>query len=669
MNKIVVSIVALLVAVVVFTASLPIFASVSMETVSAENEGGGELRYILVDSHRQFSISLDEENGVLTVTNGTDKQTITESDNFLYADSNFSILVTSDTIYLFGTGSDSQIVSTNLDIPVTVARVDGGVSVTDGVNTYSFGTPAYAYVPLSTGGYASYPNGSEVTLDSSVKDAFIGGYANTTAYNGMNTGNYNLVLQKDQDGNVLSGGQWVAGSDTPDNPDLLNLIPLDIDPLDIDPVPLGPLNPGAQLMAVPTPTYTDGDWGYDLSNGDATIVSYSGSAGNITIPATVGGYPVVAVGKGGANQNVFDTSLSDYTVIISSGITNINNNAFKGCTGLTSVTIPASVTTIGSTVFYGCTGLTSLTVDELNLNYSSSGNVLYNKDQTDLIACSPGLTSLTMPASVTTIKSYSVSGCTGLTSVTLSDSIIIIESGAFSGCTGLTSVTIPGSVETIGIGVFNGCTGLTSVTLSDGLITISQEMFNGCTGLTSVTIPGSVETMGNKCFQNCTGLTSVTFSDGVKSVNGFRNCTGLTSVTIPGSVETIYSFEGCSNLSTVILNEGLKTISSYCFMDCTSLKSITIPSSVITIGAYISGFTPSIEYILNLSEIDISTIQGLGNAEVKDNIPVYLFIANTGYVHIEPKEGAVNTLLSQLPLIAVLGLILGAIAVLVIRRV
>lgn len=35
---------------------------------------------------------------------------------------------------------------------------------------------------------------------------------------------------------------------------------------------------------------------------------------------------------------------------------------FYGCTGLTSITIPNSVTEIGSSTFYGCTSLTSITI-------------------------------------------------------------------------------------------------------------------------------------------------------------------------------------------------------------------------------------------------------------------------------------------------------------------
>ncbi|MDE6051459.1 MAG: leucine-rich repeat domain-containing protein, partial [Paramuribaculum sp.] len=53
--------------------------------------------------------------------------------------------------------------------------------------------------------------------------------------------------------------------------------------------------------------------------------------------------------------------------------------------------------------------------------------------------------------------------CTGLTSVTIPNSVTSIERNAFEGCSGLTSVTIPNSVTSIGYEAFKGCSGLTVV--------------------------------------------------------------------------------------------------------------------------------------------------------------------------------------------------------------
>ena len=83
----------------------------------------------------------------------------------------------------------------------------------------------------------------------------------------------------------------------------------------------------AQLMAA-TETVDGIKWTYTVSEGKASVGSGSyyspavstSTTGAITIPATLGGYPVTSIGNG----------------------------AFSGCSGLTSVSIPDSVTSIGN---------------------------------------------------------------------------------------------------------------------------------------------------------------------------------------------------------------------------------------------------------------------------------------------------------------------------------
>ena len=58
---------------------------------------------------------------------------------------------------------------------------------------------------------------------------------------------------------------------------------------------------------------------------------------------------------------------------------------FSNCTGLTSVTIPNSVTSIGSNAFYGCTSLTSVTIPNsvTSIGESAFYNTAWYNNQPD----------------------------------------------------------------------------------------------------------------------------------------------------------------------------------------------------------------------------------------------------------------------------------------------
>ena len=120
-----------------------------------------------------------------------------------------------------------------------------------------------------------------------------------------------------------------------------------------------------------------------------------------------------------------------------------------------------------------------------------------------------GLTSLTLPSSVTEIGRFAFRNCSGLTSLTIPSSVTEIGGYAFWGCSGLTSLTIPSSVTWIGESAFLGCSGLTSMTIPSGVTSIGNQTFDGCSGLTSLTLPSGVTSIGDWAFRDCSGLTSI----------------------------------------------------------------------------------------------------------------------------------------------------------------
>ena len=90
---------------------------------------------------------------------------------------------------------------------------------------------------------------------------------------------------------------------------------------------------------------------YRLENDEAIITGYSGGASILRIPATLDGYPVVAIG-----ERVFENK-DVAAVVLPEGLREIGWFAFYGCAALSNITIPASVTAIGYAVFDGCADL------------------------------------------------------------------------------------------------------------------------------------------------------------------------------------------------------------------------------------------------------------------------------------------------------------------------
>ena len=172
------------------------------------------------------------------------------------------------------------------------------------------------------------------------------------------------------------------------------------------------------------------------------------------------------------------------SIIIPNSVTIIGSDAFGYCSGLTSVTIGNSVTTIGEGAFSWCGGLEQIVVESGNTVYDSRDNcnAIINTSTNELVV---GCKNTVIPISVTTIG-RAFEGCSGLTSITIPNTLTTIGSYAFTYCNGLTSINIPNSVTTIGFESFYGCSGLTSVTIGNSVTMIDALAFCGCGGLSSV---------------------------------------------------------------------------------------------------------------------------------------------------------------------------------------
>ena len=284
------------------------------------------------------------------------------------------------------------------------------------------------------------------------------------------------------------------------------------------------------------------------------------------------------------------------------GIRTIAGGAFFGCKELTKVTVPAGVTFIGDNAFSNCPGLTEINVAAANNNYCSVDGVLYNKNQTKLIAY-PGSRQgeYTLPDNVTSVVDYAFDDCSGLTNPVYNTHLFVrlpksysgkykipkkiksIACGAFAGCTKLTNVIIPISVTDIGDDAFSDCWNLSGVTIPKGVTSIGNRAFSNCLILSSVTIPNSVTSIGDYAFAFCTDLVSVTISNSVTSIGKgvFLECTYLWDVNIPNSVTCIgeYAFAECRELS-ITIPASVTSIALNAFSYCYNMSGITCKATI-----------------------------------------------------------------------------------------
>lgn len=239
-------------------------------------------------------------------------------------------------------------------------------------------------------------------------------------------------------------------------------------------------------------------------------------------------------------------------------------------------------------------------------------------------------------------------GCSGLTSLTLPYSVTSIGTDCFAGCDGLTSVTLPASITSLPEGCFRGCTSLPALTIPDSVTSVGSDCFSGCTDLT-LTIPDHVQIPASKAFRSCTNFnlyflgkaprfsdngSSSTFYDSTGSVHfdphkpgwitaafhdyggtinwvpsldysgiggkcGFNafwflredgtmilsGTTGTDSYSL-STIDQIPFAQYRDSITRIVVEEGVATLGSYFFYGCSNLTSVTLPNSNVMIGIH-----------------------------------------------------------------------------------
>lgn len=299
------------------------------------------------------------------------------------------------------------------------------------------------------------------------------------------------------------------------------------------------------------------------------------------------------------------------SVSLSDGLQRIGQQAFEGC-AISSIEIPDSVTEIGYSAFNGCSGIWSFSVGDNNPVYASENGLLLTKDRKTLLYGING--DVVIPDGVETVEGSAFSDCEHLYSVAIPASVTSMDSWTFSGCSSLAGFSIDpansnyASVNGLlltkdGKQLVSAVSG--DVVIPDGVTDISSHAFSSRYGVTSISIPNTTTNLGttsynpfhycssiksfsvsadNPCFSSQNGL--LLTKDGKTLIAGING-----DVMIPDGVTLMATeaFCGLPGLTSLSMPRGLARLVYHSVFQCTNLVSLTIPNSVKSAAYYSLG--------------------------------------------------------------------------------
>jgi len=318
--------------------------------------------------------------------------------------------------------------------------------------------------------------------------------------------------------------------------------------------------------------YRHGDFSCSRVNGMSTLYTYHG--GNVAvmpdyITAGTTTYTVTAI-----DYELFDGYQNILTAaVFPAHVTSVPGSTFEDFTLLSSVTLPAGLTSIGSKAFKNCISLKSI-------NAGGIATIGYSAFEGCASLESIDLTSLKY------LQSKTFAGCSSLQKIIFGNALTRVNASAFSG-TPITTLVLPDSV-TIVEGSFKGAS-LTHIELPDSVNDLDPNAFVGLENqLEYLRWPAGETDLGGFRFKGFTALKTVILPEGLIGISqndvtssSFMGCTALESMDFPNTLEIIgiKSFMDCTNLSSVSFGSGLKMIRANAFAN-TALTVVYLPAGV-----------------------------------------------------------------------------------------
>jgi len=214
------------------------------------------------------------------------------------------------------------------------------------------------------------------------------------------------------------------------------------------------------------------------------------------------------------------------TVALPETLTRIPASFFAGATGLKSITIPKTVTHIYNSAFQNCTALETVDLSGAAITYGD-GITPWN---TYVFA---GCTSLKVILNDENVVQNYDETVFQNTPLQTNENGLCIGNGLLIRArlsNGVTSITVPATVRTVRATAFYQSYNLTEVIFSEGLHTLENAVFSECNQLKRVVLPDSLTQIHENAFGSC-NITDLECGASVAS--------RLANVKLPATLKTI----------------------------------------------------------------------------------------------------------------------------------
>ena len=219
-------------------------------------------------------------------------------------------------------------------------------------------------------------------------------------------------------------------------------------------------------------TVKEGNGTYTLYKTYAELTDYSGTEKEVSLPARVGGLPVLKIGK---EAFIYNETLEKIT--LPEGLVVIGQSAFDKCRNLKTVVFPVSLEIVGDFSFRA-SGITSAVFAD---GLYSIGKYAFQDTP---------LTSVTVPDSCSFYGKYAFSG-TKLTEAVIPVRVTSLGDRIYTNCDAMITAVIPRTVTDINDYAFSACDFLETIVIPPETVNIRDGLLSSSPKATVVTTAGS----------------------------------------------------------------------------------------------------------------------------------------------------------------------------------